>query len=195
MVVKVIIAKGGFLMKKQVRQFEQFSMASPFNADIDTMKSPTYGEMSIEQVCERIVDFINGEKEKGHSKFKIAVGTDSQAFATTKVVAVIAVHCEGYGGIYFYKVLRFPKLTIHDKILNETVLSLNLATKITPILESLHVFDDENVGFQVHCDVGESGDTNKYIGEITGMVKACAYECVIKPYSFAASGIANKYSK
>lgn len=181
-------------MSKTSRRFEDLDLSVPFDATVFKMKSPTFGILTINDVCNRIVEFIGKEKALGHDKFTIAVGTDSQAFSSVKVVSVIAVHCEGNGGIYFYETFKFPQLSIHDKILNEAVLSLNLASTITPILEKSLDFKD-GISFQIHCDIGEDGKTKKYINEITGMVKACDYDCVIKPDSFAASGIANKYSK
>lgn len=180
-------------MTQSNKMFEKLSMSIPFDEKVIKMKSPTYGELSINAVCDKIAAFAEKEFNEGHNDITVAIGTDSQAFRSTKVVAVIAVHSQGYGGIYFYETFRFPKLSIHDKILNETLLSINLASSVTPLLEEKHIL--EKVNFQIHCDIGNNGKTNKYISEITGMVKACDYDCVIKPDSFAASGIANKYSK
>lgn len=180
-------------MTNSKRMFEKLSMSTPFDANVLKMRSPTNGELTLEEICDKINEFVTKEIDNGHKDITIAIGTDSQAFKSTKVVAVIAVHSQGNGGIYFYETFRFPKMSIHDKILNETVLSINLASTITPILDRKQVL--EKVNFQIHCDIGNNGKTNKYINEITGMVKACEYDCVIKPDSFAASGIANKYSK
>lgn len=180
-------------MRQAAKGFEKLALSVPFDTDVIKMRSPTYGILSIDEVCEKIANFIHKEIETQHEQITVAIGTDSQAFRSTKVVAVITVYSQGNGGIYFYETFRFPKLSIHDKILNETVLSINLATLVTPILEAKNVMS--KVNFQIHCDIGKNGQTRQYINEITGMVKACDYTCVIKPDSFAASGIANKYSK
>jgi predicted RNase H-related nuclease YkuK (DUF458 family) len=44
-------------------------------------------------------------------------------------------------------------------------------------------------------DIGEHGPTSKYIQELEGWVRATGYDYEIKPNSYAASTIADKYSK
>lgn len=178
-------------MKTQRKVFERKELTAPFQAEITKLKSPTYGELTLEEVADKIADYMDSH-DYG-DKYTIAIGTDSQNFQSTKVVAAVCLYCKGHGGIYFYSTFRFPKMQIHDKILNETVMSVNLATTLSPLLEKSGVL--EKVNLQIHCDIGKQGKTSSYIREITGMVKACNYTCVIKPDSFAASGIANKYSK
>ncbi|MBQ1294282.1 MAG: hypothetical protein IIY21_09600, partial [Clostridiales bacterium] len=51
------------------------------------------------------------------------------------------------------------------------------------------------VSFQIHCDIGRSGKTNVLIKEVVSWVTSQGYVCLIKPDSYAASGIADKYSK
>ena len=57
------------------------------------------------------------------------------------------------------------------------------------------LFDDLDVSFQIHCDIGRSGKTNVLIKEVVSWVTSQGYVCLIKPDSYAASGIADKYSK
>ena len=52
-----------------------------------------------------------------------------------------------------------------------------------------------NLNFHIHCDIGHKGKTKELIKEITNWVESLGYDCLIKPESYTASGIANKFSK
>ena len=52
-----------------------------------------------------------------------------------------------------------------------------------------------NLNFHIHCDIGHNGKTRELIKEITNWVESYGYDCLIKPESYTASGIANKFSK
>jgi predicted RNase H-related nuclease YkuK (DUF458 family) len=153
------------------------------------MYSPTYGKVSYDRMIEIIKDFI---KKSPHSNYKISVGTDTQNFGYTKTVIVVAVHREGSGGIFFYDIKKVKKITnLNQKLLYETENSLNLATKLSKTLEEEAI----NLGINIHVDAGNNGKSSKLIPEIVGWIKACGFNCETKPDSYAASSIANKYSK
>ena len=46
----------------------------------------------------------------------------------------------------------------------------------------------------IHADVGERGATREMIREVTGLIRGNGFEPLIKPYSFAASVIADRYT-
>jgi len=153
------------------------------------MKSPTYGEVSIKRVFEIIKKYIQSQPDE---KYQITVGTDSQNFNITRIVIVIAVWRVGKGGIFFYEIKNIKKITsLQQKIYCETSLSLEKANQLTKILQK------ENLPYDVsiHVDIGQNGPTAKIIPEIVGWVTSCGYKCEIKPNSYTASGIANKFSK
>ena len=120
-------------------------------------KSPTYGMLHIEQIPDKILTFYM-DHEKYDAPVHIIVGTDSQNFDDTKIVSVVAVICEGHGGIFFYEISR--RALIRD-------------------------------------DAGNSrnGKTRELIPELVGWIKACGYDCSVKPDSFVASTIADRLSK
>ena len=70
-------------------------------------KSPTYGQVRIDQIPDKILMFYNSHLKYG-AHMQIIIGTDSQNFDQTKMVSVVAVICEGHGGIFFYEVTRQP---------------------------------------------------------------------------------------
>ena len=64
--------------------------------------SMTYGEIDLEEIPSKLLLFYNERKPYG-TPFNLIIGTDSQNRHDTKVVTVIAIVCEGHGGIFFYK--------------------------------------------------------------------------------------------
>lgn len=153
------------------------------------MYSPTYGKVTFEEMINIIKNFISKQPE---SRYKISVGTDSQNFGYTKMVVVVAVHRVGKGGIFFYSINRIEKInSISQKLLHETSVSLELATKLSDTFEK----EEINYDISIHVDAGENGQTSKMIPEIIGWIKACGFQCETKPNSYAASSIADKFSK
>ena len=46
----------------------------------------------------------------------------------------------------------------------------------------------------IHADVGEHGKTKEMVKEVTGLIKGHGFEPMIKPLSFAASVVADRYT-
>ena len=46
----------------------------------------------------------------------------------------------------------------------------------------------------IHADVGENGKTKDMIKEVVGLIKSNGFEAKIKPESYAASVVADKYT-
>lgn len=163
-----------------------------------TMRSPTKGELSLREVVEAVRDFINSSKADTYS---VTIGTDSQNFDKTKIVMVIAVHRNGKGGIFFYKTTYLKRInSIRQKLTTETQMSLELADAFLKEMEeeffrSGFAYDEKNIKYAIHVDAGHDGKTNALIPEIVAWVKANGYDVSVKPDSYAASSIANKFSK
>ena len=139
-------------------------------------KSPTYGMLHIEQIPDKILTFYM-DHEKYDAPVHIIVGTDSQNFDQTKCVSVICVIAKGKGGIFFYEVSRIPL--------------------IRDVRRKLHVETNDSLPIAIHVDAGNSrnGKTRELIPELVGWIKACGYDCSVKPDSFVASTIADRLSK
>lgn len=163
-------------------------------------RSPTYGNVSIDQIADLLLNFYNKNKHYDTS-FELVVGTDSQNHsATTKIVNVISIICEGHGGIFFYHTEYIPLIKdIRTKLHEETNESLNIATQLVDILESNEKYEEMylNSPIKLHIDAGNSdkGKTKPLISELVGWVVACGYVACVKPESYAASSIADKISK
>lgn len=155
----------------------------------DIMQSITYGKVNFDKIFSIIKDFVNKAPKEA---YKISIGTDSQNFELTKVVLVVSVYQVGHGGIFFYEVKRVKKISdINQKLFYETSISLELAMKLSKKFHD----EDFNYSIGIHVDAGQNGPTKRVIPEITSWVKACGFDCKTKPDSYAASTIANKYSK
>ena len=153
------------------------------------MRSITYGEVSYDKMCRLIRNYV---MEDVSDQVRITVGTDSQNFDMTKVVLVVAVWKVGRGGIFFYDIRKVKKISnIRQRIFYETSISLEMARKLSEGLKDVGMHCD----IDVHVDAGSEGPTSKMIPEIVGWVKACGFDCKVKPDSYAASSIADRYSK
>ena len=160
-------------------------------------KSPSRGNLSVRKVAEEISGFINEDKER---KYHLIVGTDSDAHGGKKTdfVTAIIVYRVGRGGRYFWQKNNGGRVfhTLRDRIHNEVTISLQVAQKILSELESLiesKKHEEANYNFQIHIDVGQNGPTRDMVKEVVGMVKGSGFEALIKPESYAASSVADKY--
>lgn len=159
--------------------------------------SPTYGELNVEQVIEKMRAFYDRNKQYD-CPFNVIIGTDSQNFDTTKMVSVVLIQCEGHGGIYFYKVEKVDRIqNVAEKLNYETHLSLEYANEL---LEKMMELDEglfENISFTIHIDAGYSpkGKTKELIPSLVGWIHSCGFEARVKPDSWTASTVANRISK
>lgn len=157
------------------------------------MHSLTYGEVSITEMVSIIKKYIN---EDPNMEYVIAVGTDSQNSSYTKVPVTVGIHKiknkVGRGGIYFFDIQKIKKINnIRQKIFYETNLSIELALRLNSLFVKSNIIHE----IEVHADVGYNGPTSEYVAEIKGWVKACGFQCIIKPDSYMASSVANRLSK
>lgn len=161
-------------------------------------KSMTYGELELEDIPDKILRYYGRVKMFG-IPLQITIGTDSQTDSSTRIVTVIAITCEGHGGIYFYTMTSVKKITnIAQKLRLETQLSLETGEQLCQLL-NMHKYNCfmSNATISIHVDASNNpkGKTFSLVPEIVGWIKACGYDCCIKPDSFAASSIADRLTK
>ncbi|AEG58441.1 ribonuclease H-like YkuK family protein [Desulforamulus ruminis] len=155
-----------------------------------TFISPTKGQMSFEEMMEDILEYIKGLP---CSSYKIVVGTDSQVRRETCFVTAVIIHRMGKGARFFYRKSTERKIkSLRQKIFYETTMSLEEGAKITEYLSQSGL---EHLNVEIHIDVGRHGETKDLIREVVGMVTGSGFEAKIKPDSFAASSVADKYTK
>jgi uncharacterized protein len=154
--------------------------------------SPTSGKMTLQETFNEIVDFV---REKPKAEYKLIIGSDShthQDKETTFVTAII-IHRVGKGGRYFfYREKRRFLESLRQRIFFEASLSLDVAGRFSELLsENGHA----HLNVEIHLDVGEMGDTKELIREVVGMVIGSGFDARIKPESYGASKVADKYTK
>lgn len=153
--------------------------------------SPTAGRVTVEQVTGLIESYT---KEDPKATYRIVIGTDSQTTRkTTQFVTALIIHRVGKGARIFYR--REKHKPIHElrhRIYKETEMSLELmeSLKEEGIAELL-----KNWPIEIHLDVGKQGETRKIIQEVVGWVTSVGYIARIKPYSYGASSVADRYTK
>jgi len=160
----------------------------------NTFLSPTQGRMQLTKVAKEISSYINQDSQR---KYRLIVGTDSNGDKKADFVTAIIVCRVGRGGRYFWKKTNGNKIfhTLRDRIYQEVTLSLQIAQDILGELESSLKPDQQlDYDFQIHIDVGQRGPTREMIKEVVGMVRGNGFKAKIKPESFAASSVADKYA-
>jgi len=155
-----------------------------------TFISPTKGRLGFDQVVKDLAVYIQSNPD---SKFKLIVGTDSQLREEVCYVTAIIILREGKGGRFYYEREKEKlKLSLKQRIFYETSRSLKVAAKLAEKLTQAGLSD---LDVEIHLDVGEQGKTKEIIREVVGMVNGSGFDARIKPDSYGASKVADKYTK
>lgn len=155
-------------------------------------QSPTVGPLSLPSMKKQIQAFIAEDHDRSYT---LVVGSDSQAHNGSGVdfVTAIVVHRKGKGGIYFWKrIVKKQKYVLRQRMYEEALLSLRTAEVL------LDLFENDGItkyNLEIHVDIGHIGQTREMIAEIVGMIRGSGYTVKIKPEGYAASTIADKYTK
>ena len=153
---------------------------------------PTKVKMTLKEAFKDIIGYI---REKPREQNKLIIGTDSQTHLNEEVIFVTAIiaHRVGKGGRYFYRRKKqYFVQSLRQRIFFETSLSLDVAGRFSALLaENGHA----HLNVEIHLDVGEMGDTKELIREVVGMVIGSGFDARIKPESYGASKVADRYTK
>jgi len=153
--------------------------------------SPTYGRISLEQLKKIISRFMSSDKK---AKYEIVVGTDSQKLKkdTHDFVSALIIHRVGWGGIYFWKrQILERKISLKERIYQEATMSLETSENFVNFFKTNGI---SKYNIQIHVDIGHNGETRDLITEVVGMVRGSGYDVKIKPDSYGASKVADKYT-
>jgi len=155
--------------------------------------NPTRGNLKINQVIDEILGYIGDKPEKFYD---IIVGCDSSSGEEPHFPVAVVVLRVGEGGRFFLKKISYKNRKFYNwkmRILEEVLLSCELALFLRENLEKK--LKDFNYQFRyIHADIGENGDTREMIREVTGLIKGNGFEPKIKPESYVASTVADRYS-
>lgn len=160
--------------------------------------NPTKGQMDLQGVLQELILYL---KEKPERDYEIIVGCDSSAVEEPTFPVVIVVLRKKEGGRFFLTKVRYPAprkfYNIHDRILEEVLLSCQLALWLRENFALKAEKEDLKVSYElqyIHADVGENGVTRDMIKEVTGLIRGNGFTPMIKPRSFAASSVADRFS-
>lgn len=165
--------------------------------------SPSKGNLTLDEVIKEIFGYM---QESPENQYEVIVGCDSPSSDKPFFPIAIVVLRTGFGGRFFLKKMQYPdnflkrfaNINWKNRILQEVYLSCELALSLRETLEkenpsagSGHV----NYKFEyIHADVGEVGKTKEMVKEVVGLIKGNGFEPKIKPYSFAATVVADRYT-
>jgi len=152
--------------------------------------SPTRGAMTLEQMVGDIANYV---REDHSADYRLMIGTDSHTKQGTHMVTAIIIQRVGKGARYFYRHSHHLSMrSLRQKLFYETSLSLEVVFALRDKLARSLV---AGLRMEIHVDAGYVGPTRELIREVVGMVVANGLVAQVKPYSFAASAVANKYTK
>lgn len=152
--------------------------------------SPTRGPLTVEEMFQDIIAYMHAVPD---GRYKLIIGSDSQAREDTCFVTAIIIHRLGKGARYFYQRRWHRKVSsLRQKIFYETSLSLAVASSLADMLaqNGHHELDVE-----IHLDIGPDGSSRHLIRELVGMVVGSGFDARIKPDSYGASKVADKHTK
>ena len=147
-------------------------------------------KLNAKSVVREIMNFMAADERYS---YKIIIGSDSLLLRDNNAdfVTAIVVHRVGNGGRYFWRRTELQKFyTLRDRIINEVLLSLEVAQDVLRELKSAHA---KNYDFEIHADIGENGATKVMLQEVVGMIRAHNFEAKTKPDSYAASKVADRH--
>jgi len=155
--------------------------------------NPAKGVLNTEEVYQSIINFIKNEPE---SDYKLIVGTDSHPGMEEVVfVTAIVIYRKGRGGKFYYHKEKLDlDVNFKKRIFQEVARSLEVASNLTDGLAEKQK-SIQNLDMQIHVDVGKKGPSSEIIREVVGMVVGSGYEAMIKPESYAASTVADRFTK
>jgi len=168
---------------------ERFSDGSFYN--------PSCGNLSLEEMIIEMTDWM---KSKPESFYDIIVGCDSPSSETPHFPVVVVILRTGEGGRFFIKKIFYDKRKFynwHQRILEEVLLSCELASFLRERFVRKIIELGNNLNYQfryIHADVGENGPTKDMVKEVTGLIMGNGFEPKIKPQSYAASVVADRYT-
>jgi predicted RNase H-related nuclease YkuK (DUF458 family) len=174
--------------------------------DLIAFQNQTERGLGLDDVLERVVRYV---ADVPAANYNFIIGTDSQAHrGYTKFATGVVIHRLGHGAWACYRQLAIPRelTTIREKLMLETILSQRVACHFNPdTLRSLLRTSTPNGkpggSLQAYIDIDAGtvlnvNRTAEYVHELAERVQTTgSYSPRVKPYAYAASAYANRYTK
>lgn len=163
--------------------------------------SPSKGNLTLAQVIKEIFGYM---QESPEYQYEVVVGCDSPSSDKPFFPIAVVVLRIGSGGRFFLKKMHYPDSVLKKyanvptnwkmRILQEVYLSCELALSLKEELEKENELGLKYQFEYIHADVGEIGKTKEMVKEVVGLIKSNGFEPRIKPQSFAATVVADRYT-
>lgn len=159
--------------------------------------NPTKGNLSFDGLLQEIINWL---KEKPEAKYEIVVGCDSSSGEDPDFPVAIVLLRKGEGGRFFLKRVKYKDKKFYswkERILQEVLISCDVALILRKNLNERLQKEKINPHLEfnyIHADVGGNGVTKDMIREVVGLIKSNGFEAKIKPESYAASIVADRFS-
>lgn len=162
--------------------------------------NPTKGQLLLSQALDEIVHYMS---EKPERFYDVIVGCDSASDDDPTFPLVLAVVRTGEGGRFFLKKVTYSSAynrkfsSWKNRIIQEVLLSCEFASSIKDSFFQKLTSAPQLLNYQfryIHADIGENGQTRDMIKELTGLIRGNGFEPKIKPESYVASSLADRYS-
>ncbi|OIO44170.1 MAG: hypothetical protein COY72_01705 [Candidatus Nealsonbacteria bacterium CG_4_10_14_0_8_um_filter_35_10] len=159
--------------------------------------NPTRGNLKIEGV---MAEMINYMREKPEKFYDIIVGCDSSSGDEPDFPVAVVILRVSQGGRFFLKKIKYQNRKFYNwkqRVLEEVLLSCQLALFLRENFEKKIKNEIAAFNYQlcyIHADVGENGQTRDMIREVIGLIRGNGFEPKIKPESYVASTVADRYS-
>lgn len=146
----------------------------------------------MEEMVEDVICQVQGVPA---GEYRIIIGTDSQpkpkSESVTFVTAVILHHVGKGGRYYIHREQQQYMYSLRQRMFTEATYSLQIGGMLT---EQLHDTGSD-CRLEVHLDVGEKGATKQMVHELVSWITQSGYDAKIKPDSYGASKVADRYTK
>ncbi len=162
--------------------------------------SPSKLNLTFREVIKEVFDYL---AETPDRLYEIVVGCDSASGQMPIFPVALVVLRKGEGGRFFltrinYFVFSKKKFfNLQERILTEVYLSCELALKFREVFQEEIKKNQISLNYQfqyIHADIGQNGQTRDMIKEVAGLIKSNGFEAKIKPESFAASVVADRFT-
>jgi predicted RNase H-related nuclease YkuK (DUF458 family) len=155
----------------------------------DSFHSPTRGLLNKNDVFSNIEHTVSSAT----GPFEIIVGADSQMRSRgTFFAIVISLIRLGHGGTFFYHKFQERRYqSLQQRIFQEAFYAVGLASELREYLKNQNI----EIPIRLHFDIGRNGPTHKFIQSLLSIAETNHFRAEIKPNSFCASTIADKFTK
>lgn len=151
--------------------------------------SPTKGQLTPQEMYDDIRDFV---KKFPKDRFRLIIGTDSQPGKETCFVTAVIIHREGKGAKFYYRRTHVKTpFTLRHRIFEEATRSMEAAGRIIEYLSSVL----PEMTIEIHVDIGERGRTRELIQQVVNMINMSGFLARVKPFSYGATKVADRFTK